>query len=58
MENIAKCLDCGYVTVRVEIVDFHVVMIYDITEKIIPFYVKYRIIGVKEENFEDLTFLK
>jgi hypothetical protein len=55
IETIAKYLDCGYVSVRGDIVDFHVVKISDITEKIIPFFAKYRIIGVKEKNFEDFT---
>lgn len=35
------------------IVDFHVVKITDITDKIIPFFIKHRIIGIKEKNMKD-----
>lgn len=53
MENIGKYLNCGYISIRGDIVDFQVVKISDITEKIIPFFAKHRIIGIKEKNLED-----
>jgi len=53
MESIIKYLNCGRISKRGDVVDFHVTKFTDITEKIIPFFAKYPIIGVKEENYED-----
>jgi LAGLIDADG endonuclease len=55
MENIVKYLDCGYISVRGDIIDFQVVKISDITEKILPFFALHPIIGVKKENLKDFT---
>ena len=53
METIAKYLDCGSISIRGDIVDFYVVKLTDITKNIIPFFEKYRIVGVKSLNYED-----
>lgn len=38
MENIKNYLGCGYLSVRKDILDFHVTKFSDIVEKIIPFF--------------------
>jgi hypothetical protein len=53
MESLVKYLSCGKISVRGDIVDFQVIKLTDITEKIIPFFGKYPILGVKQENYED-----
>lgn len=57
MNNIVKYLDCGYISRRENIVDFHVTKLIDIIEKIIPFFAKYPILGVKNENFNDFKLV-
>lgn len=57
MEMIVKYLGCGFTSIRGDTVDFHVVKFTDITEKIIPFFAKYRIVGVKEFNYEDFIMV-
>jgi hypothetical protein len=41
---IEKYFGCGFISIRGDIVDFHVVKFTDITEKIIPFFSKYQIV--------------
>jgi hypothetical protein len=53
MERLVDYLGCGYISERADIVDFHVTKFMDITDKIIPFFEKYSVIGVKLENFND-----
>lgn len=53
MESIIKYLNCGVISKRGDVVDFHVTKFTDITEKIIPFFAKYPILGVKKANYED-----
>nr|YP_010743645.1 hypothetical protein QAZ32_mgp48 [Diaporthe sojae]WET30391.1 hypothetical protein [Diaporthe sojae] len=53
MEKIVNYLGCGFISERSDIVDYHVTKIMDITDKIIPFFEKYTLIGVKLENFYD-----
>jgi len=53
MESLIKYLNCGRISKRGDVVDFHVTKLTDIAEKIIPFFKKYPVIGVKMENFED-----
>ena len=53
MENIIKYLSCGNISKRGDIIDIHVTKFTDITEKIIPLFEKYPVIGVKRENFND-----
>jgi len=53
MEKLVSYLGCGYISERGDIVDFHVTKFEDIINKIIPFFEKYPILGVKSENFKD-----
>jgi hypothetical protein len=53
MAKLISYLDCGYLSERGDIVDFHVTKFNDIIQKIIPFFEKYSIIGVKLDNFKD-----
>ena len=53
MENIVKYLSCGKISKRGDIIDIHVTKFTDITEKIIPLFDKYPVLGVKRENFND-----
>jgi hypothetical protein len=52
MENIINYLGCGYLSVRNDIIDYRVTKFSDIVEKIIPFFDKYPILGVKQKDFE------
>jgi len=56
MESLVKYLSCGRISKRGDIVDFHVTKLNDITEKIIPFFEKYPILGVKQENYQDFYY--
>ena len=56
MEKLISYLGCGYISERGDIVDFHVTKFVDIINKIIPFFEKYPIIGVKSGNFKDFIF--
>jgi hypothetical protein len=55
MESLVKYLGCGkiYKKSSVPVVDFEVKKLSDITDKIIPFFKKYPLQGVKKQNFED-----
>jgi len=53
MEKLVEYLGCGFISERGDIVDFHVTKFNDVYHKIIPFFEKYQIIGVKLENFND-----
>ena len=53
MEKLISYLGCGYISERGDIVDFHVTKFVDIINKIIPFFEKYPILGIKSENFKD-----
>ncbi len=53
MEKIKNYLNCGYLSERDDIVDFHVTKYDDIVKKIIPFFEEYPILGVKLENYKD-----
>ena len=55
MEMFVKYLGCGFISTRGDIVDYHVVKFTDIIEKIIPFFAKAQIVGVKNLNYEDFT---
>jgi hypothetical protein len=59
MEKIVKYRPsrCGYISIRGDIVDFHVTKYSDVVEHIIPFFAKYPILGVKEENYEDFKLV-
>jgi len=51
MESIINYLDCGVVSEYKQIVIFKVSKLSDINDKIIPFFIKYPIIGVKAKYF-------
>lgn len=55
MESLVKYLGCGkiYRKSSVPVVDLEVKNFSDIDQKIIPFFNKYPLQGVKKENFED-----
>mgnify|MGYP003918723701 CR=1 FL=1 len=54
MESLINYLDCGLVFNQTETaVVFKVRKFSDLIEKIIPFFVKYPILGVKSKDFED-----
>ncbi len=53
MEKLIDYLGCGYISEREDIVDFVVTKLEDIINKIIPFFEKYPILGVKSENLKD-----
>src|SRR5690606_18979200 len=53
MESIVKYLNCGILSFRGDVVDFHVHKFSQIAEYVIPFFTKYPILGVKKENFDD-----
>jgi hypothetical protein len=57
MEKIVKYFSCGYISTRGDIVDFHVTKYSDVAEKIIPFFAKYPILGVKTENLNDFNLV-
>ena len=57
MENLINYFGCGYLSVRKDIIDFHVTKFSDIIEKIIPFFNKYPILGVKKKDFEDFKLV-
>ena len=51
--SVMECLACGNVYQKGEVFDFRVSKFADITEKIIPFFKKYQIHGVKAKDFND-----
>ena len=53
MERLVSYLDCGFISERGDILDFQVTKFRDIADKIIPFFEKYPIIGVKLDNYRD-----
>ena len=53
MERLVSYLDCGFISERGDILDFQVTKFRDIADKIIPFFEKYPIIGVKLDNYND-----
>ncbi len=54
LETIKDYLDCGAVKEspsRIKILTLKVVKFSDILEKIVPFFKKYKVLGVKYEDF-------
>ena len=56
MRSLVNYLDCGKIYVSVGSVDFIVTKFSDITNKLVPFFDKYPIQGIKYLNY--LDFLK
>jgi hypothetical protein len=54
MISLIKYLDCGKVSKRLNACDFRVWRFNDLTDKIIPFFQKYPVQGIKARDFEDL----
>ncbi|GAA5129037.1 hypothetical protein GCM10023339_57700 [Alloalcanivorax gelatiniphagus] len=53
MKNIAEFFNCGSVYLNRDTYVYRVLRFSDILEKIIPFYQKYPILGVKSLDFQD-----
>ena len=53
MRSLVDYLDCGKIYVSVRSVDFIVTKFSDIIDKLIPFFEKYPIIGVKQLDYLD-----
>ena len=53
MSKLIKFLGCGSIYLKRNIVQYRTSKLSDLTNKIIPFFKKYNIIGVKSKNFED-----
>ena len=53
MRSLIEYFDCGKIYRRSDAVDLRVRQFSDINDKIIPFFVKYPILGVKYKDFED-----
>ncbi|KAG0632613.1 cytochrome oxidase I intronic ORF 5 [Tuber brumale] len=55
MESLVKYLDCGkiYKKSSVDVIDYEVKKLSDITEKVIPFFKKYPLQGSKKLNFDN-----
>lgn len=56
MERLVSYLGCGFIS-KGDILDFQVTKFVDITDKIIPFFEKYPIIGVKFNDFKDFCIV-
>lgn len=55
--SLTKYLGCGSVSSDREFFRFRVTKLYDITNKIIPYFKKYPILGVKAKDFKDWCLL-
>jgi hypothetical protein len=53
MRSLIDYLGCGNVSIYKEAVDYLVTKFSDLTDKVIPFFKKYPILGVKSKDFED-----
>ena len=53
MKTLLDYLGCGNIYTALESVELKCTSFKDISEKIIPFFIKYPIIGVKSLDFED-----
>ena len=53
MKSLIKYFDCGNTNYERNVINYKVTKFGDITEKIIPFFQKYPIYGVKALDFDD-----
>ena len=54
MRSLIELLNCGYVySYREAAIEFIASKFSDLTDKVIPFFVKYPILGVKSKDFAD-----
>jgi LAGLIDADG endonuclease len=58
MKSFLNYLDCGIISEHNQIVIFKVSKFSDIDNKIIPFFIKYPIIGIKYKDFLDFCKVK
>ena len=59
LQSLIEYLGCGkfYSRTNRELVEFVVVNFKDMEEKILPFFHKYPVLGVKSQNFRDLVLV-
>lgn len=53
MKSIIKYFECGNLLKKRETVHFTITKFTDLTQKIIPFFKKYSVLGVKYKDFAD-----
>jgi hypothetical protein len=53
MRSLIEYLDCGSIYKTRDLINYQVTKIADIDEKIIPFFTKFPILGVKAKDFLD-----
>ena len=53
MRSILEYFECGNLLKKRETVHFTITKFTDLTEKIIPFFKKYPVLGVKSKDFAD-----
>jgi len=53
ISELIKYMDCGGIYFKREVVVFRTTKLLDLTDKIIPFFKKYPILGVKSKDFDD-----
>jgi hypothetical protein len=53
MNSLVSYFGCGNVYKHRKVIDFKVTKFRDLTEKVIPFFDKYQIIGVKAKDYKD-----
>jgi len=53
MQSLVSTLDCGNIYVDNELVNFKITQFKDLTDKVLPFFQKYPLLGVKSKDFED-----
>lgn len=60
MGSLVGYLDCGniYKKCSVSVVYYEVKKVSDLNDKILPFFIKYPLLGSKKENFEAIFFSK
>lgn len=55
MQSLIEYFDCGKIYKDRDAISFHVVKFYDLSHKIIPFFKKYPIEGIKYWDFLDFV---
>jgi hypothetical protein len=58
MKNFMDYFNCGYISQNTTWIDYTVVIYDDLILKIIPFFDKYNIVGVKLQDYLDLNLKK
>lgn len=55
MNNIKEYLNCGNLQKKREVLEYQVFKFTDLTDKIIPFFNEYHILGQKSKDYEDFS---